>query len=236
MQNKNILPKRSQMKKKAPSYLYLVYLAIILVIVILFMLFLTNMNETVKSNDAIQTEAYTQKIIQDRIIKDAELTDTTVSRFNTEERAHFAEKGLQYFDPDFQYQVLAEFVTDTSSPIFQMPTSTDRKPNYRVYGYLHFLMKDTLCKLTAYQNMDYKNSPSYDNSLFVPFMDNTNGLYTYGGGRYMDIPIPESDTTWLDFNTAYNPYCAYASRWSCPLVPFENDLNISIIAGEKSYK
>jgi len=223
------------MKKKSPSYLYVVYLAIILIVVILFMLFLVNIDEPDATNEIVG-DTYTIEILQQRIQKDTELLDTTISRFNAEERAQFAEKGLQYFDPDKRFRVLAEFVADTSTPVFQMPTTTERAPNYRIYGHLHFMLKDTLCKLTAYQNMDFKNSPDYDNTLFVPFMDNTNGLYTYGGGRYMDIPIPESDTTWLDFNLAYNPYCAYASRWSCPLVPFENDLNVSIIAGEKSYK
>lgn len=224
------------MKNKAPSYLYVVYLAIILLVVILFMLFLTNVDEQVPTVDAVHADAYTHTIIEDREIKDAELIDTTISRFNAKERAHFTEMSLQYFPPDIQYRLIAEFETDTSSAVFQMPTSTDRKPNYRIYGYLSFVVKDTLSKLTAYQNMDYKNSPTYDHTLFVPFMDNTNGLYTYGGGRYIDIKVPSSDTTTLDFNLAYNPYCAYGSRWSCPLVPFENDLNISIFAGEKSYK
>jgi len=224
------------MKKKSPSYLYVVYLAIILIVVILFMLFLVNTDEPKATTDDIEGDAYTLELLQERIKKDANLTDTTVSRFNEEERAQFAEKGLQYFDPDKRFRVLAEFVTDTSTPVFQMPTTTDRAPDYRIYGYLHFILRDTLCKLTAYQNMDFKNSPEYDYTLFVPFMDNTNGLYTYGGGRYLDIDIPNSDTTVLDFNRAYNPYCAYAARWSCPLVPFENDLNVSIIAGEKAYK
>ncbi len=102
--------------------------------------------------------------------------------------------------------------------------------------YARFNIMDTLCKLTVYQNVDFKNSAEYDNTLFVPFNDNTNGLYTYGGGRYMDIEIPITDSMQLDFNEAYNPYCAYSSRWSCPLVPFENDLNVSIFAGEKQYK
>jgi hypothetical protein len=224
------------MKKKSPSYLYIVYLAVILIVVILFMLFLVNTDEPKATADDIEGDAYTLELLQERMKKDANLIDTAVSRFNEEERAQFAEKGLQYFDPDKQYRVLAEFITDTSTPVFQMPTTTERAPNYRTYGYLHFILKDTLCKLTAYQNMDFKSSPGYDQTLFVPFMDNTNGLYTYGGGRYIDIDIPDSDTIVLDFNKAYNPYCAYASRWSCPLVPFENDLNVSIIAGEKSYK
>jgi uncharacterized protein (DUF1684 family) len=199
------------------------------------MLFLVNLNENETGNQIERNDNYSLNLIKERVEKDLKLVDSTTSRFNAEERAMFTEKGLQYFEPDILYRVVAEFVTDTSAPVFQMPTTTERKPNYRVYGYLHFIVKDTLCKLTAYQNMDFKNSPAYDSTLFVPFMDNTNGLYTYGGGRYLDIDIPIADTCILDFNLAYNPYCAYTARWSCPLVPFENDMDVSIMAGEKSY-
>jgi uncharacterized protein (DUF1684 family) len=224
------------MRHKKPSYLYVIYLAIILVVVILFMLFLVNLDEPETAKQIEKADTYSMELIKERIEKDAKLVDSTTSRFNAEERAMFMKKGLQYFTPDLAYHVMADFVIDTSSPVFQMPTTTERKPNYRIYGYLHFIVKDTLCKLTAYQNMDFKNSPAYDNSLFVPFMDNTNGLYTYGGGRYIDINIPDAEISILDFNKAYNPYCAYSARWSCPLVPFENDLNVSILAGERSYK
>ncbi len=229
------------MQPKTPRNLNLLYLAILLLVAGLIMLFF--LKEGKKStekqeglNIQTQEEIYIAKILKERKKKDAELVDTTVSRFSDEERAHFSVKGLQYFDPDPAYRVIADFVTDTSTPVFPFPTNTHRTPNYRIYGYVHFIIHDTLCRLTVYQNMDFKNSPDYDNTLFLPFMDNTNGIYTYGGGRYMDIPIPDNDSILLDFNEAYNPYCAYSSRWSCPLVPFENDLNVSIRAGEKRYK
>jgi uncharacterized protein (DUF1684 family) len=76
----------------------------------------------------------------------------------------------------------------------------------------------------------------YGNLLFLPFRDKTNGKTTYGAGRYLDISFPASDSIYLDFNKAYNPYCAYDDRWSCPLVPFENHLEVSILAGEKKYR
>ena len=75
-----------------------------------------------------------------------------------------------------------------------------------------------------------------DISLF-PFGDQTNGSDTYEGGRYLDIPeelINEQGI--LDFNEAYNPYCAYNSSWSCPIVPHENILKVSIRAGERNYE
>ena len=224
------------MKTKLQPYAKLFYLAIILIIVILLILLFLNKEKPSPVTVYIVKKSYTADILAKRNNKHAEITDSMVSRFNQEERGNFTVKGLQYFSPDESYRVLTEFITDTSTPIFQMPTTTDRKPNYRIFGYVRFNIRDTLCKLTVYQNVDFKNSTEYDNTLFVPFNDNTNGLYTYGGGRYMDIEIPITDSTHLDFNEAYNPYCAYSSRWSCPLVPFENDLNVSIFAGEKRYK
>lgn len=181
-------------------------------------------------------EEYNQQITKDRVIKDAELVDTTVSRFNAEEREAFSKKGLQYYRPNIDYKLLADFDLDTSYPVFQMPTTTDRKPNYRIYGYLYFEVNDTICKLVVFQNYDMKDHPEHGQYVFIPFKDNTNEYTTYGGGRYIDIGIPKTNKVELDFNLAYNPYCAYSPRWSCPLVPGVNSLGVAVMAGEKSYK
>lgn len=170
----------------------------------------------------------------ERAKKEFEFTDTLKSPFTKEEISHH--KGFNYFDIDENYKVMANFTIDTSTMPFQMPTTTERKPVYRIYGYLDFTLKDTLLRLTAYQSMDFINHHEYGNYLFVPFTDFTNGISTYGGGRYLDIDIPKGENSELDFNSAYNPYCAYSKRWSCPLIPFENHLNISLLAGEKKYK
>ncbi|GAB3578874.1 DUF1684 domain-containing protein [Hymenobacter daeguensis] len=76
-----------------------------------------------------------------------------------------------------------------------------------------------------------------DSTLFVPFTDLTNGHESYGGGRYLDVPLPANDATTieLDFNRAYNPYCAYGSSYSCPVPPAENRLSVHIRAGEKDF-
>lgn len=161
-------------------------------------------------------------------------TDSTTSRFNSEERENF--KGFKYYDPNIDYKVMAGFEVDTSSPSFGMKTSTDRVPEYRTFGYIDFIIDDTSYRLAAYQNLAYSNHPVYGNYLFIPFKDLTNTYTTYGAGRYIDLEIPDNDSVIIDFNTAYNPYCAYYDRWSCPLVPFENHLDIKIEAGEKKYK
>jgi uncharacterized protein len=188
--------------------------------------------ETSKAN--IELGSYIDRINYSRVDKYEAILDSTTSRFNAKERMEFHK--LNYFDPDINYKVNAQFVVDTTIPAFGMKTSTSRTPQYRTYGYLDFLINDTSYRLTAFQNMAYKDHPEYGGSLFVPFKDLTNMVYSYGGGRYIDIPIPDTGNVILDFNEAYNPYCAYFDRWSCPVVPFENHLNVAIQAGEKKYK
>jgi uncharacterized protein (DUF1684 family) len=219
-------------KKIDMPYLFKVTLKILMVSMMAIMFHACD-NEKKQSDNT--TEAYVKNIIEERAQKGRDLVDTTVSEFNEEERAHFAKKGLQYYPPDVNYRVVAGFGLDTTQPVFQMATTTDRKPNYRIYGYLSFMLKDTLCKLTVYQNYDYKDHPEFGNLLFIQFKDNTNEFGTYGGGRYIDIEIPDTDKVMLDFNEAYNPYCAYSHRWSCTLVPPVNTLDVAVFAGEKSY-
>ena len=190
-------------------------------------------SNTQKTKKPTGTEAYIQSILADRAKLEKETADTTTSRFNAEEIAQFKIKPRQYFYPDTQYIIRAVFTLDTSSPVFRMPTNTDRKPRFRIYGYLDFRVKDTACRLTAYQ---YMEDPEDNDFLFIPFGDKTNDYTTYGGGRYLDIPMPTSDTVVLDFNKAYNPYCSYSDRWSCTLVPPVNMLDVSIPAGEKIYR
>ncbi len=114
---------------------------------------------------------------------------------------------------------------------FEMPTTTARKPMYRKYATLYFTHSDgQTYALTAYQSQSLMQVPEYLDYLFVPFGDATNGTDTYGGGRYVEVTRGE----WiLDFNKAYNPYCAYSGRYSCPKVPLENILPIAILAGTK---
>ena len=183
-----------------------------------------------------ETEAYVNMINEQRAESYTALIDSTESRFNAEERARFLVNKPSYFSPDPAYNVDAVFVLDTTTPVFEMATTTDRKPNYRIYGYFTFSINDTLVKLTAYQNYDQRNHPEYSRYLFVPFKDNTNEFGTYGGGRYVEMLMPSGENAKIDFNTAFNPYCAYNERWSCPLVPMINHIDVSILAGEKAYK
>ncbi|MDR5589635.1 DUF1684 domain-containing protein [Christiangramia sp. SM2212] len=145
-------------------------------------------------------------------------------------------KGLDFFEIDPEYIVKAEFVRTPSESPFTMKTSTDREPVYVKYGELYFSLKGKELKLNLYQNQELTQDPEYFDYLFLPFTDLTNGESTYGGGRYIDFRIPDSKEVILDFNKAYNPYCAYSGRYSCPIPPKENDLEIEILAGVKAFK
>ncbi|RLD85526.1 MAG: hypothetical protein DRJ09_12805, partial [Bacteroidetes bacterium] len=178
---------------------------------------------------------YVDSIEKFRAKSIAEFTDPSKTPLDS---LHFytAYHDPVYFSANPTFRVKAGFEIDTTGEIFGMATNTNRKPNYRIYGHLHFMIGDTAQQLTVYQNVDFMNDPEYGKLLFLPFRDKTNEHSTYGAGRYLDISIPASDSIYLDFNKAYNPYCAYADRWSCPLVPFENHLEVSILAGEKKYR
>ena len=118
-----------------------------------------------------------------------------------------------------------------------MQTSSDRQPVYVKYADLYFTLKGKKMKLAVYQSQSLKENPEYFDYLFLPFTDLTNGEGSYSGGRYIDLRIPEEGVKKisLDFNKAYNPYCAYSGGYSCPVPPAENNLDMAITAGVKAY-
>jgi uncharacterized protein (DUF1684 family) len=116
-----------------------------------------------------------------------------------------------------------------------MKTTTDRLPEYSLYGKIEFKIKGKKLLLNVYQNVDLLKNPAFQKYLFIPFNDATNGLTTYDGGRFLDAEIPEGNSMVVDFNLAYNPYCAYNHKYSCPIPPEDNRLDIKIEAGEKKW-
>ncbi len=145
-------------------------------------------------------------------------------------------KTLDFFEIDTSYCILAKFVRTPYETPFIMKTTTGREPLYVKYGEAHFTFQETAIVLNIYQNQGLKTQPEYENYLFLPFTDITNGELSYAGGRFIDLKIPEGDSILIDFNTAYNPYCAYNDRYSCPIPPEENHLDIKIMAGVRKYK
>lgn len=162
-----------------------------------------------------------------------EFADAEDSPLMKEDLAVF--KRLDFFPIDEKYIVTAKFFRTKKEPVFQMKTSTSRLPEYKKYGELHFKLEGKEYRLNVYQNMDLIQKKGYEDYLFLPFSDETNGKESYIGGRYLDLRIQKGSSWIVDFNKAYNPYCAYNYKYSCPLVPMENDLTVEIKAGVKKF-
>lgn len=140
-------------------------------------------------------------------------------------------KGLSFFQIDPKYNVIAEFDRTPDEQPFGMKTTTDRLPIYVKYGVANFEIDGKKLKLNVYQNQDLILKPGFEDYLFVPFLDLTSGKESYSGGKYLDVRIPENNKLVLDFNKSYNPYCAYNHKYSCPIPPYDNKLDIEIRAG-----
>jgi hypothetical protein len=160
--------------------------------------------------------------------------DPKESPLTKEDRSTF--KALEYFPLAEKYRVIAKFTVNLNPQLFKMPTSTDRLPEYSTYGELSFEINGQPYSLQVYQNQGLINEEGYEDYLFIPFADETNAVETYGGGRYLDFRMPTTEEVFIDFNMAYNPYCAYNDRYSCPKVPEVNILPVRIEAGVLNMK
>lgn len=144
--------------------------------------------------------------------------------------------GLDFFKIDTSLIIEAKFIRTPLETPFIMKTTTDREPVYVKYGEARFKLKGKAIILNIYQNQELLSQEEYKDYLFLPFTDLTNGESSYAGGRFMDLRIPKDDYIILDFNQSYNPYCAYNDRYSCPVPPSENHIDLKILAGVKKFK
>jgi len=186
----------------------------------------------VSCTESINNE-YLDEIRQHRAEINKEFADTAHSPLTKEGLAHF--EGLDFYPADPGWMVEAHFVLNPDPEPFEMETTTARRPIYVKYGEAHFSIDGTEYALEIYQSEKAKQMEEFKESLFLPFKDLTNGEGSYGGGRFIDLKIPEGETIIIDFNKSYNPYCAYNHRYSCPVPPNANHLNISVPAGVKAY-
>ena len=135
-------------------------------------------------------------------------------------------KGLNYFpeNPALRLEVTVEEFPQKDK--IQMPTTTGGVQTYTRYGKFKFTVDGREAGLTIYAGQ---------HGFFLPFVDSLAGEETYGAGRYLE-PEPHGKNNFMvDFNLAYNPYCAYNDRWACPITPRENRLKVPIRAGEKLF-
>lgn len=173
--------------------------------------------------DDINPETYRQQIKEERTKKD--------QFFRTDAESPIVDKkgftSLSYFAPDPAYRVIARlepFADKTQKLVVRM--SDGKEEVYDKFAHAVFRLRDETCRLLIVK---------LDGTYSILFRDATSGKTTYGGGRYLEIdPANINDNqAILDFNTAYNPYCAYNPGYSCPLPPRENSLPVAVQAGEK---
>ncbi len=148
------------------------------------------------------------------------------SPLDSQEKAGFT--GLKYFpeNPDLRFDLPLEKFPQPEQ--ITMPTSTGDTQEYWRVGQVHFTVKDQPAVLQVYL-------PVEGGDYFIPFVDGTAPRETYGAGRYVEPEDLGNGKLHLDFNMAYNPYCAYNDRWSCPVPPPQNRLSVRIEAGEKIF-
>lgn len=163
----------------------------------------------------------------------SEYADVKTSPLTAQDLATF--KSLDFYPANETFFVTAKFIRTKKEKPFEMQTSTDRKPLYVKYGEAHFQINGKDLKLNIYRNIALSEKKEYRDYLFLPFSDLTSGKESYIGGKYIDLKIPKGDKMVIDFNTSYNPYCAYNHKYSCPKVPLENDLDIEVKAGVKKF-
>ena len=177
------------------------------------------------------------QLAQERRQKDAAFGNDAASPLPTAQRVAFA--GLPYFAPDSAAVVFAQLERFARPETLQMTLSQGPPDAYLRWGRARFTYPAIASAAgTAPQQLTlFKRLANPDSTLFIPFTDQTNGRGSYGGGRYLDVPLPAptAPEIALDFNRAYNPFCAYNADYRCPVPPPENRLSMAIAAGEKAF-
>ncbi len=174
-------------------------------------------------------DAYVNGIAAERLQEQALFIDPVNSPLDSIERIGFTR--LNYFPIDMAYKVNANLQKFTQVDTFDLPHSNNFRKPYQKYGVVQFELNGQTFELLVLEPVKHK--PGYENSLLLCFTDATSGKTSYHNGRYLDLVKPDSTLIELDFNKAYNPYCAYSKRYHCPIPPAMNRLNIAIEAGMK---
>jgi len=145
---------------------------------------------------------------------------------------------LDFYNPDAKWKLTCNCILEDNAMPIDMPTYSGRTKKFKAYATAFCQYKNQKFSLKLYQNLALANQQEYAEHLFLPFKDLTNSDETYGGGRYMDYTIKDikKNQIIIDFNRCYNPWCAYSNGYNCPVPPRDNHLNLSVKAGEKTFK
>ncbi len=175
------------------------------------------------------SEEYIARIEEDREGKNRFMIGGN-SPLLDEDKRQFS--GLKFFEVKPEFKVRARLKPAASrQPVF-IPTTTGEQRRYIPFGYAEFELLGKPQRLLIYQDWEERDS----NKLSLMFADETSGLSTYGGGRYLELRRDSDKAITIDFNQAYNPFCHFNEEFSCPIPPRENIMSIPIEAGEKLYK
>ncbi len=196
--------------------------SVVIVVVIILFEFLPGNHPPVSAN-------YADSIKHVRIEKDNFMKKDNESPFVAKNEVF---KGLKYFNVDESFRVKAGVVPFPGQEVVRIALSDGSTDAYIKYAAINFYLEGKPQHLIIFKSQDYTGPGEY----FLPFYDESSTITTYGGGRYLDLDYKGGPEVILDFNLAYNPYCAYVEGYACPLPPAENRITVAVNAGEKKYK
>ncbi len=187
--------------------------------------------ERKSAREELAPASFEAELRQERGEKDAVFRSGLQSPLPPAEKSRF--KGLNYYPPNPALQFRVKLYRYPTPRPVRLGTNTGEIQSGLRYGYFEFKIDGVACRLQVYRMDD---TPAEGGPLlFIPFKDATSGSETYAAGRYIDLHENTSGIYDLDFNRAFNPYCAYGKGYSCPVPPEENRLTVPIRAGEKKY-
>lgn len=195
----------------------------ILALGLIALLYVTLFSDPTGADASVDPIRYRQELLTKRAEKDSKFRSGSDSPIT--DKTQF--KGLMYFAPDPAYRVTARlepFADKTQKLVVSMSDGSEEV--YEKFAHAVFRLNGETCRLLIVK---------VDETYSILFRDLTSGKETYGGGRYLELDPKEMASTQavLDFNTAYNPYCAYNPGYACPLPPAENKLPVAVRAGEQ---
>ncbi len=173
-----------------------------------------------------KTIGYLERIETERAEKNEFFKTSKESPLTNIQKSIFT--SLSYFPVAEKYKVRAEIHKNSRDEIVNIPNTDGGERAYHIYGKAHFHLEGQELDITIYKSVD-----SSEDYYFIPFYDKTSNGLTYGGGRYVEPTFLDERILEIDFNSAYNPYCVFNYAYVCPIPPPENNLNVSILAGEK---
>ena len=172
------------------------------------------------------SEGYIQRVQAERQEKNEMFKNSEDSPLTEEQLDIF--QSLTYFPVNEKYRLKADFKKNPREQKIKMAVTDGSQREYLIFGSAHLHLEGKELDLVVYKPV--KEDSDY---LFIPFYDKTSADLTYGGGRYVEPELLENGVLEIDFNMAYNPYCAYNHTYRCPIPPQNNNLDVSILAGEK---